>query len=89
MKTDSVVIYADDTCMVEAADCLEVLQIRLNNKVDSFTSGCGMKRLIVNADKTVLIQFFGKKHVNTTVHVSFNNSVLLTFRIYEIAWCVY
>lgn len=73
MKSENVVIYADDTSVVEAADSIAVLQDRLRNVVDKFTSWCRMNRLIVNAEKTILIQFFGRKRISTPLRVAVDN----------------
>lgn len=73
LGTDTLVLYADDTSISQEGDSVEELQFKLDEVIQKFMTWCYRNKLILNAEKTVLVQFFGRKRIETPLNVIINN----------------
>lgn len=77
INSDCIVLFADDTTIAVSASNHYELQDRLNEISIQFTSWCNKNRLLVNAKKTLAMNFFNKrKTLSTTVSI---NGILVDF----------
>ena len=68
--TECVVLFADDVSIAEEADSPEELQGRINKLYQQFVNWCGINKLIVNTEKTVLLQFSGRKTFEVPMNIT-------------------
>nr|CAI5833009.1 unnamed protein product [Callosobruchus analis] len=68
-------LYADDTTIVLCDMSMEQLLTKIKTVVNEFTVWCEKNRLIINPDKTVLIEFHSKQRspFNTTATIQGRN----------------
>ena len=62
-------LFADDVSKAEEADFPEELQSRINNLYQQFVNWCGINKLIVNTEKTVLLQFSGRETFEVRMNI--------------------
>ena len=70
IDTECVVLFADDVSIAEEVNSPEELQGRINNLYQQFVNWCGINKLIVNTEKTVLLQFSGRKTFEVPMNIT-------------------
>lgn len=76
VSTECAILYADDVTLAAAANDPEELQTHLNILASEFTSWCYKNALIVNSGKTVCMQFYSRKKINSPFQINVNDDII-------------
>lgn len=74
ISSDCVILFADDTSIAVSGSTHEELQDNLDIISSQFTNWCSKNKLLVNANKTVCMQFYNKK-MTAPISVTVNGTL--------------
>lgn len=77
INTFSVVIFASDISISKRSINPSTLQDKLYTTFENLTERCHKSKLILNPQKTMLVEQFGKKHDTTNMKIIVNEQILV------------